>query len=127
GNTFAKGAHMAQIDLWRSRGAGVEAAGRGAAVAGGDEAVGGFVARGGLGMERWRIDDGQPDVPLARAIQGRDERGGGAGPIAVRLHLSGALHGPAAAECEGLSRWVANQFRGGTERKAADRAWDWGR
>ena len=53
---------------------------------------------GGVRVERRRIDDAQPDVPVAGALQGRRVGRTGAGPGAVRLDLPGTLHGAAAGE-----------------------------
>ena len=52
-------------------------------------------ARRLVGMERRRLDDAEPPLPLTRPLQGRHVRGARARPDALRHDLPGALHGPA--------------------------------
>src|SRR5207245_5132917 len=53
--------------------------------------------------------------------------GAGARPASVRHDLSGAIHGPAAEQCGGLSHRVADQFRRRAPGKPARRARVWRR
>ena len=61
-------------------------------------ALGGLHAHRRLGLERRRLDDAEPHVPLSRAVPDRDGGGAGARRAAVRHDLPGALHGAAAGE-----------------------------
>jgi hypothetical protein len=61
-----------------------------------------------------RLDDAQPDVPLARALQGRRGRGAGSRPDALRHDLPGAVHGPAAGQRGGVQSGLADFICGGS-------------
>ena len=72
-----------------------------------------------LGMERRRLDDAEPALPLARPLQGRDGGRAGARPDALRHDLSGTLHGPAAGQRRRLQGRLADQLRRGAPGEAA--------
>ena len=71
------------------------------------------IARGGrwvdstriarLGLERRRLDDAEPHVPLSRPLPDRHGGGAGARPAALRHDLPGALHGAAAGQRGGAT------------------------
>jgi dipeptidyl-peptidase-4 len=58
-------------------------------------------ARRRVGLERRRLDDAQPALPLARAVPRGDVGGAGGRPAALRHDLPGALHGTPGENAEG--------------------------
>ncbi len=96
GHPVPEGAGLAKVDLRRSIGVlATRGPGRRRRALARDASVHRSRARGDLGLERRRLDDAEPDVPLSRRLQGRHGRRAGAGPAALRHDLPGALHGAA--------------------------------
>ena len=91
----AQGRRVAQGDLRRGRGVVGEGAGRCRARVCRHATVCRYHARRRLGLERWRIEHAEHDVPLPRHLPRRRVGGAGAGPAPVRHDLPGALHGHA--------------------------------
>ena len=98
GHALAQGTRVAQDDLRRDRrprDAGPDRGGQGPARR---APLPRSRARRVLGLERRRLDDAEPPLPLTRPLQGRHVGRAGPRPDALRHDLPGAVHGPAAGQ-----------------------------
>ena len=73
------------------------------------------------GVERRRLDDAQPPLPLAGAVSHRDVRRSRRRPALLRHDLPGALHGAPAAERRRLSTRLTDHVREEPARQPAAR------
>ena len=121
GHAVAQGTRVAQDHLWRGRRPRHGGSDRGGPGAAGLAHLPRPRARRVVGLERRRLDDAEPPLPLAGPLQGRHVRGAGPGPDALRHDLPGALHGPAERERGGLPEGLTHQLRRGPAREAAPR------
>ena len=86
---------LAEGRLRRGRRVVVEAAGGGAAMARRQSRLRRSRSRRRVGMERWRHQHAEPDVPIARSVQGGHGGRARSRSAALRHDLPGTLHGPA--------------------------------
>ena len=77
-------------------------------------------ARRDLGLERWRLEHAQRDVPLSGRLSGGRVRRARSGPAPLRHDLSGTIHGTPGRKREGLSRRLTDSLCRGPAREVAD-------
>jgi Tol biopolymer transport system component len=119
GHAGAARARLAQGDPWSRRRPELRRPGSRRDRAAAASPVPGQHARRRLGMERRRLHDAQPALPLARAISHGDVDRARRRPALLRHDLPGAVHGAPAGRSGGIPAGIAGHLRRTPARRPA--------